>query len=503
MRKIAVLFMLLAASIIPAYAAESSFGLEEYATVEEFVAAIAVHFPEGQDDGSGRSLTPRRKLKLAAIPVTKDRVYMVPELLRRLAASDRLDILDTGKTTAYLKDKGQAGPALAREMGRVFELDGILAIRAYPSQGKQLIVARIFPAAGTQPPDPLLALLDLRPNTAAGEGDLPLVVSAKERGVAIPDLPVAARYFSVADMDGDGTDEYVFSDGSRLSVYRLEPSGWRRVWMQSEAEGAGRKHLYLDVADVNGNNRPEIFVSFMGDRRNVLSSVFEAEKGTFRRIAELPGFLRVLVSQRRGLVLLGQEYEETRFFGGTPREYSWSGTGYVAGAEFSLPKETNLYGFVSADFGEPHALITALDEKGRLSVYSRGTLMWKSEERYGGSETVAVESSTDAYNLTQKVALKGRFFAQDLDNDGKDEIIIPRNIGSEDFASPGEAELYVLEWTGARLEPRLVVKKAPGAILDLRTVRRDAGEAEAPVLVEIKAGIFSKAGSRLIIYPLK
>ena len=503
MRKIAVLFMLLAAIIAPAFAAESPFGLEEYTSVEEFVAAIAAHFPEEQDNGPGRPRTPRRKLKLAVIPEAKDRVYLVPELLRRLAASGRLDILDTGKTTAYLKDKGQAGPALAKEMGRVFELDGILAIRAYPFNGKQLVVARIFPTAGPQPPDSLLALLDIRPQTAAGADALPLVVSAKERGVAIPDLPVAARYFSVADMDGDGTDEYVFSDGSRLSVYRLEPSGWHRVWVQSEAEGAGRKHLFLDVADVNGNNRPEIFVTFMGDRRNVSSSVFEAEQGTFRRIAELSGFLRVLVSQRRGLVLLGQEYDEIRFFSGAPREYSWSGTGYVAGAEFSLPKESNLFGFVFADFGEPHTLITTLDERGRLSVYSRGTLMWKSEERYGGSEMVAVESSSDAYNLIQKVALKGRFFAQDLDNDGKDEILIPRNIGSDGFAAPGEAELYVLEWTGARLEPRLVVKKVPGAILDIRTVRRDAGEAQAPVLVEIKAGVFSKAGSRLIVYPLK
>ena len=114
----------------------------------------------------------------------------------------------------------------------------------------------------------------------------------------------------------------------------------------------------------------------------------------------------------------------------------------------------------------------ALSEKNHLRVYSRETLVWESQERYGGTETAAVESSADIYNVEQKVSIKGRMFAVDIDGDGKDELIIPRNMGATVFTTAKESEVYAMEWTGARLEQRPQSGRRRGPVLDLQMVRQ-------------------------------
>jgi len=502
MKKILLAFLLLTALIASASASEKPFDVEEYATIDALAAAIASHFPGGQGEGKGMPAPAAKKIRLAIIPVRTGRTDMVPELARTMTASGRFDVLDAGKATAYLKDKQQAGPSLVKEMAKEFNLDSVIAVRTYPSAGKLLIVARIFHSADPRPPDTFAALLDYGSRPVAGAEALPLAVSAREKGVNAPDLPLAARYFATADLDGHGRTEYVFSDGERLSIYRLDSSTWKEVWVQSPDSTGGVKHLYLDVADVNGNGRPEIFVTFT-KKGKVSSAIFEEQNGTYRRIAEMPVLVRVLLYPGKGPVLIGQEFDEKRFYGRTTKQYSWSGGTYVSVADFSLPREVNLYGFVIADFGEAHPLIVALNERNRLRVYSRETLIWESEERYGGTETLAVESTADIYDVEQKVSIKCRFFAVDIDGDGKEEILTPKNLAATSFFTAKEAEIRGMEWTGARLEQTVRIKEVPGAVLDFQMTRQNGTGVQLIALVEVRGGAFSRPGSRLITYSIR
>ena len=502
MKKILIAFLLFTALVASVSASEKPFDVEEYADIDALAGAIAAHFPGGRYEGKGLPAIAAKKIRLAIIPVRTGRTDMVPELARKMAASGRFDVLDAGKATTYLKDKQQAGPALVKELAKAFNLDGVIAVRTYPSAGRLLIVARIFHTADSKPPDTFAALLDSGSRPAAGAEALPLAVSARERGVNAPDLPLAARYFATADLDGDGRTEYVFSDGERLHIYRLESAAWKEVWVQSPDGAGGVKQLYLDAADVNGNGKAEIFVTFMV-KGKVSSAVFEEQSGTYRRIAEMQGLVRVLLYPGKGPVLIGQEFDEKRFYGRTTKQYSWSGGAYAPVADFSLPKDVNLYGFVMADFGEAHPLVVALNERNRLRVYSRETLIWESEERYGGTETPAVEPTADIYDVEQKVSIKCRFFAVDIDGDGKEEIITPKNLAATSFFTAKESEIRGMEWTGARLEQTVRIKEAPGSVLDLQMARQNGAGVQIIVLVEVKGGAFSKPGSRLITYSLK
>ncbi|MEK6700162.1 MAG: FG-GAP-like repeat-containing protein [Nitrospirota bacterium] len=503
MKKISAALLLFTALIAPVSAADKPIDVEEYASIEALAAAIVSHVPGTQGVGKGLPKAAVKKTRLAIIPVKISRTDMVSELARQLAALNRFDVLEAEKVAAFLRDKQQSGPSLIRDVGKAFDLDEVIAVRAYPSDGKLLIIARIFHTAGSNPPITFVALLSSGPKAVAAGGEAgPLVASAGDKGVNAPDLPLAARYFALAGLDGDGKTEYVFSDGERLHIYRLESSTWLKVWIQSPAEAGEGKHLYLDAADVNGNGRPEIFVTFLRNSK-ALSVVYEERNGTYRPIAEMPVFLRILHYPGRGPVLIGQEFDEKRFFGKATKQYSWSGDKYAAVGDFPLPKDVNLYGFVVAEFGEAHPLIVALSEKNHLRVYSRETLVWESQERYGGTETAAVESSADIYNVEQKVSIKGRMFAVDIDGDGKDELIIPRNTGATVFTTAKESEVYAMEWTGARLEQKAAIRQAPGAVLDLQMVRQTGGGARIAALVATKGGAFSKPGSRLITYSLK
>lgn len=490
-----LLFLSLLMILAPAGSfAEKPFDVDEYLSIDELAAAIVSRVPAAQKPVGSST----KKIRMAVVPVRAGKSRVVSGLTRRLGATERFFVLDPAATTAFVREKKQAGSAMVAEMMRTFGLDAVVAVREYPSDGKPLVLARIFFGEDGRQSDTLVALLALPGVEAAGEK-----TPAQEQGrwVSAPDLPIAARYVATADLDADGAAEYVFSDGERLHVYRIESAGWRKVWAEERGgiKGGG-KHLALDVADVNGNNRPEIFVTVM-DGGKVSSSVFEAQGETFQRIAEIPGFLRVLSYPERGVVLIGQEYSENRFYAGTPLEYAWSGSGYAAGAEFPLPKDVAPYGLAAADFGESSPLLVALDAKDRLRVYSRGTLVWESQEKYGATETTAVESTGDIYNVRQKVTIKGRIAVVDLDGDGKEDVLVPRNIGASVFTAANEAEIHGLAWTGARLERTLRIKGLPGRILDFQALQTAAGM-QIIVLVDINGGMFSKPATRLMTYTM-
>jgi hypothetical protein len=158
-----------------------------------------------------------------------------------------------------------------------------------------------------------------------------------------------------------------------------------------------------------------------------------------------------------------------------------------------------LYDFAFVNFGEPGLHLVALDERDHVIVYSKGTVIWKSVERYeGGSTVVALPAKADKGTL--KVKIKGRILALDIDGDGKDEIILPRNVGGTFFGWAKAAELHALGWTGARLEQEWEIKDIPGAVLDLQAAASGKGPTQILTLVGSSGGLFKKKSVHLMIY---
>ncbi len=476
--------------------------------------------------GDKARITPK-KIGLALLPLRGDRPDIVRELADRLNDSGRFSVLDIGKTADFLKDRKQRDSSLIKELGRAFGLDMVAALEMYPSeQGKLLMTVKLFYSEDARTLDTITALLDLTTKQDSfGEVKpffAPAVeeknITAGEKAVSA-NLPIDAKLIAVADLEGSGALNYVFSDGAKLHIYRLEQTAWREEWSGPAVSGSGDiQHINLDVADINGNGRPELFVTAMRSDE-VVSAVIEFQEGAFRRIAEVPGFLRVVYYPGKGNLLIGQGYDPRSFFKGKPRRYSWADGKYIPGPEFPLPEGLELYGFTYALMGEAKPLLIALNDKEQLVVYSNDSAIWKSEEKYPsvgmavtkpltGVEAAFLKEGASAGRDAppvvnrEEIKIKGRILTFDMNGDGRDEIVLPKNLKSTltGFAGGG---VSVLRWTGSRLEQQLSIKDVPGLVLDLQALRESGGDVRIAALVFASGGLFKSDTVRLISYAVK
>jgi hypothetical protein len=471
--------------------------------------------------GDKARITPR-KINIALLPLRADHPEIIQRLAERLNELGRFSVLGNEKVAVFIKDRKERDSALVREMGTVFGLDAVISLAIYPSSdGKQMVTARIFYTEDASQLDTIVAMLDLKAGKQALGELRPFFVPLKEEKRITPGLPFIARYFVTGDFDGNGNLEYAFLDAARLHIYRLEPTGWREVWTEtkpaaspsSEDPAAGIQYINLDAADIDGDVRPELFITAMVNGK-VTSYVVKFQDGTFRRVADVPGFLRIINYPGRGVILVGQDYDPVRFYSGTLRQYTWSGGKYVPGPELPLPRGVTLYGFTFAYVGEQNPLLVVFDEEDRVIVYSKDVPLWRSAEQYTvvnayvykpvtGIAAALSKPAAESDNKNRRVRLPGRIVALDFNNDGRDEIILPKNIGESFLSAYSGAELHGLRWTGARLDEVWDIKDLPGPVLDFQVIRQNQTAAQIITLVKIKGGFFSKDREQVMIFSVK
>ncbi len=515
--------------------AEEEVGSAEVVSVEEASSAATVKKKlKDPQPGDKARITPR-KINIALLPLRADHPDIIQRLTERLSELGRFSVLENEKVAAFVKDRKQRDSALVREMGTAFGLDAVVSIGIYPSsESKLMVTSRIFYAEDASQLDTIVAMLDLKAGKQAIGEIRPFFVPVKEEKSITPALPFTAKYCAIGAFEGDGKLEYAFLDAARLHIYRLEPTGWREVWtenvpadyrqtaiesrdqMSSIAPPSGIQYINLDAGDIDGDGRPELFITAMLNGK-VFSYVVKFQDNAFRRIAEMPVFLRVITYPGRGTMLIGQDYDPVTFFVGTPKQYVWSGGQYVAGPELPLPKGIGLYGFTFAEFGEQNPFLVALDDDDRLIVYSKDTPLWKSEEKYATVDTFVYKPVTGVQAVLSKpaveseksrrVRLRGRILALDINGDGRDEIILPKNIGGGlsglIFTKFTGADMNGLRWTGSRLDQAWGIKDLPGPVLDFSVAPQDRSTAKIIALVKINGGIFTKEREQVMIFSVQ
>ncbi len=460
--------------------------------------------------GDKARITPK-KLSLALVPARADRPDILQDMSQRLSDSGRFLVLENDKVTAFLKDRKQRDSSLIQEMNKSYNLDVVAAVSVYPSEGgKLLVTTRLFYADEARPLDTIVAILDLKSKKEFAE-IMPFFAPAKEDKLSIPSLPFDAQFLAAADFEGSGSLQYAFSDGAKLHVFREEQTGWHEEWVEA-ASDEEMQQINLDAADINGNGRPELFVTAVR-KDKVFSYVLEYHDGIYQRIAEMPGFLRIMQYPGKGAILIGQDYNPRTFYAGQPKRYVWSNGRYMVEAELPLPKGVKLYGFAFAAVGEPNPLLVTLDDKNRVLVYSGESLIWKSPEAYPSvglsvkkpviSSTAVISQSVAAAESGEKVRIAGRVLALDMNGDGREEIVLPANKGDSFFGTYTQADFMGLGWTGARLEQRWNIKDIPGAVVDFQILRRQGSGAQIIAIVKSSGGLFSASSVGVMSYTAK
>ena len=277
---------------------------------------------------------------------------------------------------------------------------------------------------------------------------------------------------ALGDVDKDGKIETVILTPDKLLVFRRDQ---QRFYQAYEIADIGGKYcIGVDVADVNGNGFPEIFVTSMPHTRKILNSfVFEYDGQGFKKIADdLSWYFRVVDMPERGKILIGQEHRSGSPYTGNIYEMIWRNGQYEPETPVRA-KAANAMGLTIGDILDDKSETTAAyDSADRIRLFdASGQELWKTADRYGGSTIYYSGDLTDQGQVENPIYFPMRLIVRKSANDSKTKLLAIQNhdIGGrklEKFRSFNESQIISFFWDGLGLSPEWKTRKISGYIRD-------------------------------------
>ncbi|MBI5026955.1 MAG: VCBS repeat-containing protein, partial [Nitrospirae bacterium] len=408
------------------------------------------------------------RIKLAFFQ-EKDADWALSEVFyNSLKESRRFDILESYVRSYDPKDLSSVAKSLGAEAFLIFSTPS--------SKETMSIKAKLFWVEDTR----VFAELESVVGPAIAKElktkeEIPFLSSAKGEPWRSHEIS-GGRLIAMGDVDGNGKKELVISDGKDIRIYTYEDE-LKEIWHVKGV--ASEEHLSIDILDLNGNGRAEIFVTSLRGGATILreddttprgdatmnSYVLEYDPAEgYRKLWDkAPYFFRVM-----GESLLMQEFSKYDAFFGPVYKGIWENGAYKPGKPIDLPAKIDIYGFVYVDWqgkGKPQVL--ALDDDGYLNLYDRGGRIWRSKETYGGYEIFFERQTMRVEQPIKKWYVKGRIIT--VKTERGQEAIVVKNIPfismMRGFGYKG-AEVYSLWWDGGIMDESLILRGIDGMVTD-------------------------------------
>jgi len=245
----------------------------------------------------------------------------------------------------------------------------------------------------------------------------------------------------MGDVDGDGETEVVFASEDRISIFRFKDGGFLKV---AEVAPVSRLvSLAVDVADINGNGRAEIFMTSRSENYFPHSYVIEWDGNDFIPIYDARNwYFRVLDNpMTRKRTLYGQKGSARAIVSGPVYHLAWVNGAYEPQEKIILPKEASVFGFTIGDLTRDGLANTMAFIKGdRLQLSSlSGREEWTSVDPYGGKYAwlITLEEFKEGQRLSQTridplpdqvFFIPQRILLTDFDSDGNNEVLVVQNV---------------------------------------------------------------------------
>jgi len=323
----------------------------------------------------------------------------------------------------------------------------------------------------------------------------------------------AINAMAMGDIDSDGRIETLLASPTMVTAYRVE--GRRMVKAYQVLEDKHTIIIGLDVADINGNGKPEIFITRLNKNRNSLrSTVLEYDGSGFKTIvAKSAWYYRVVKPVQGSPVLYGQHQKTSSddVFAEPVFQMGWESRRYAKQERILPAGKANALGFSYGDItasGNPVAV--AYDRYDHLQIVDRsGNVQWKGIRRYGGS-TLYYRLPKSEPGSVDLQYYPMRILIADLDHDGKTEVIAVKNYDVagnllKSFRAFKEAHVESFSWDGLGLASNWKTRKISGHIRDFGIADFDAdGKKELVAVVVISEGrvIGTQPRSAVIAYEL-
>jgi TolB-like protein len=320
---------------------------------------------------------------------------------------------------------------------------------------------------------------------------------------------------ALEDVDGDGRIETILITPHEVYVYKFE--GRRFFKTGVVAEDRNRNFIGVDVADINGNGHPEIFVTALNAYKNGVSSfVLENDGKNYKRLVEdSKWYFRVIKHSDRGSILYGQKQGAggEAAFAGPVHEMSWQNSGYEPANQVLPARRASLMGFAFGDAmnnGQEIAIAYTKSDRIRM-IDPSGKETWSSSEAYGGSTLYFAMPKTGPGDPENRQYFPMRLLIGDPDGNGKNEIIAVKNYevaGRKltQYRQFTDAQIESLSWDGLGLAVNWATRKTSGYIRDFAVGDFDndgVDELVAAVIVKDAFIVGMTPKSTVIAYDLK
>ncbi|MDJ0856751.1 MAG: FG-GAP-like repeat-containing protein [Desulfobacterales bacterium] len=250
----------------------------------------------------------------------------------------------------------------------------------------------------------------------------------------------AVAGIGLGDVDADGQIETVFAGERQVMVFRSRNRKFNRV-ADFQLDTA-YTILGLDVADINGNGRAEIFINCRTKQFAPRVFVMEWNGQAFESIYEESfWFYRVSRDGKTGkTTLFGQRGRTDTVLTGPVHHLAWAENRYQSHATLKLPGGANVFGVAYGDVTRDGVEnVVAFDKKDHIRVLGPGgNEEWRSYDPYGGSNTwlMTVEQYRDSQKEgyiysdpmpTDLFWLSQRILLVDINGNGHNAVIVVQN----------------------------------------------------------------------------
>lgn len=441
------------------------------AQIRAFITEFAVSPPESKD-----LQTTLKRLLTSRLP---------GDGLSSVEALPEADVIITGSFTQLGKvfsldavAKTPAGRSLATAFEQGDSLDSLIPALGKISAKLRGDILRAYPQPATARP--------LSEKVPAPE------IVRQESSSGWTSRRIAGAQSSLAP--GRAKDVLIAEAGA-IRLYRQDSA----LTLLAEAKlPSQQKIIGIDSLDPDQDGRSLAFVTTM-DGDAPASKIYAVANGTLKLLAQdLPYLFRAIALNGGPKLLYAQEMGRTEDYYGDVYE-----AGYLEGSiklknPIKMPRFGNIFNFNTFRDQSGKTYITCFSDGGYLIVYSdKGEELWRSSDKFGGSETYFQRRDSDSERFTG-TPFRRRFIDQRISVTPQGDVIVPQNAG---FFVLGDARSYSkysvvsFSWNGSSLEERWRTKQSQNYLTDYfyEPVSREL------VLLEVvqKEGLFGKGGSAL------
>ena len=313
---------------------------------------------------------------------------------------------------------------------------------------------------------------------------------------------------AIGDTDHDGKQETIILTPHTVELYRFEKSRFYKI--NTIADHHLDNFIGVDVADINGNGYPEIFVSALNPLKNMISSfVLEFNGQTYTEIVkDSRWYYRVVGDNTRGTILLGQRHVTQNPFSGAIFEMVWNDSDYEPANQVLRSNRANAMGVALGNaMNDGSEVDVVFDNLDYLKIFdSAGNDIWKDGEHSGGTpEYFELREGS----VEDKIYYPMRIVIRDIDRDGKNEVITVNNKRLSELLSYRkytEGEIEIRGWDGIGLAVLWRTRKLSGHFSDFAVGDFDNdGKDELIAALVIRTGsvVTTEPKSTVIAYELQ